>query len=215
MNIAVFGTGMVGTTIGAKLIGLGHNVRMGSRTATNEKALAWVAANGANASNGTFADAAEFGEIIFNCTNGAGALDALHAAGVANLNGKVLIDITNPLDFSKGMPPTLLVANTDSLGESIQRAFPDTKVVKTLNTVTCSVMVDPSLLSGEHDMMLCGNDAGAKATVKDILMNWFGWKIVHDLGDLTAARPMEAYVIYWVRFMGTLGTPNFNIHIVK
>lgn len=206
---------MVGTTIGAKLIGLGHNVRMGSRTATNEKALAWVAANGANASNGTFADAAEFGEIIFNCTNGAGALDALHAAGVANLNGKVLIDITNPLDFSKGMPPTLLVANTDSLGESIQRAFPDTKVVKTLNTVTCSVMVDPSLLSGEHDMMLCGNDAGAKATVKDILMNWFGWKIVHDLGDLTAARPMEAYVIYWVRFMGTLGTPNFNIHIVK
>ncbi|MBS1904391.1 MAG: NAD(P)-binding domain-containing protein [Bacteroidetes bacterium] len=215
MNIAVLGTGMVGNAIATKLVSLGHHVTMGSRSATNEKAAAWAAANGSNASVGTFADAAKFGEIVFNCTNGDGSLAALQAAGAANLDGKVLVDIANPLDFSKGMPPTLLIGNTDSLAESIQREFPNAKVVKTLNTVNCNVMVNPSLVPGDHDMMLCGNDTEAKATVKDILTNWFGWKHIHDLGDLTAARPMEAYVIYWVRFMGTLGTPNFNMHIVR
>lgn len=211
----MLGTGMVGATIGTKLIELGHSVRMGSRTPSNEKALAWAAVNGERASTGTFADAAAFGELVFNCTNGASAMHALNDATALNLKGKVLIDISNPLDFSKGMPPTLLVANTDSLAESIQRTFPDAKVVKTLNTVNCNVMVNPSLVAGEHDMMLCGNDAEAKAVVTDILKNWFGWKIVHDLGDLTAARAMEMYVIYWVRLMGTLGTPNFNIHVVS
>lgn len=216
MKIAVLGTGMVGKAIGTKLVQLGHQVMKGSRTSNNEKATAWVQQFGANASQGTFADAAKFGEIIFNCTNGAGALDALMAAGEENLGNKVLIDISNPLDFSRGMPPTLLVANTDSLGEQIQRSFPKAKVVKTLNTVNCNVMVDPSLVPGDHDMFVSGDDAEAKAKVKDILMNWFGWKNVLDLGDITGARSMEMYVILWVRLMmGEVGNPNFNLHFLK
>lgn len=216
MKIAVLGTGMVGHAIATKLVQLGHQVMKGSRTSNNEKASAWVQNNGPNASQGTFADAAKFGEIIFNCTNGAGALAALQSAGEENLGNKLLIDITNPLDFSKGMPPTLLVANADSLGEQIQKAFPNSKVVKTLNTVNCNVMVNPSLVPGEHDVFVSGNDADAKAMVKDILVNWFGWKNVVDLGDITGARSMEMYVILWVRMMmGPIGNPNFNIHIVK
>jgi predicted dinucleotide-binding enzyme len=137
MRIGILGTGMVGQAIGSKLIQLGHEVKMGSRTADNEKATQWVKANGVRASQGTFADAAAFGEILFNCTAGMASLDALRMAGPANLKDKILIDIANPLDFSKGMPPTLAICNTDSLGEQIQRAFPDVKVVKTLNTMNC------------------------------------------------------------------------------
>jgi predicted dinucleotide-binding enzyme len=215
MNIAVFGTGMVGNTIASKLVSLGHNVMMGSRTATNEKATAWVATNGANASAGTYSDAAAFGEIVFNCTSGAGSLEALRAASATNLSGKIIVDISNPLDFSKGMPPSLFVCNTDSLAEQIQREFPDTKVVKTLNTVNCNVMVNPSLVPGDHDMMYCGNDAKAKATVKEILTGWFGWKQTHDLGDLTAARGMEMWLPLWLKLWGAVGSSNFNLHIAK
>ncbi len=137
MKIGVLGTGMVGEAIGTKLIQLGHEVKMGSRTANNEKAAAWVKQNGEKATQGTFADAAAFGEMLFNCTSGGASLEALKMAGAENLNGKVLIDIANPLDFSRGMPPSLLVCNTDSLGEQIQRAFPEAKVVKSLNTMNC------------------------------------------------------------------------------
>jgi predicted dinucleotide-binding enzyme len=188
---------------------------MGARDANNDKAAAWAKASGAKASQGTFADAAAFGELLFNCTSGAGALAALAAAGKQNLAGKILVDVTNPLDFSKGMPPSLLVCNTDSLGEQIQRAYPDTKVVKTLNTTNCQIMVDASLLKGEHDMFMSGNDAAAKGKVAEILQGWFGWKNVIDLGDLTAARGQEMFVILWVRLYGTLGTPNFNIHVAR
>src|SRR5687767_11798559 len=130
MKLGILGTGMVGATIGSKLVALGHDVVMGSRTAGGDKALAWVAAAGPGARQGTFADAAEHGELLFNCTSGAGSLDALHGAGTGTLAGKILIDVANPLDFSKGMPPTLSICNTDSLGEQIQRAFPRTRVVK-------------------------------------------------------------------------------------
>jgi predicted dinucleotide-binding enzyme len=206
---------MVGNTIGSKLISLGHNVMMGSRTAGNEKATAWAASQGISASNGTYADAAAFGELIFNCTSGIGSMEAFKQAGAANINGKVVIDISNPLDFSKGMPPSLSVCNTDSLSEQLQREFPEAKIVKTLNTVNCNIMVNPAMLAGDHDMMLCGNDIDAKVTVKDILMNWFGWKTVHDLGDLTGARGMEMWLPLWLRFMMTTGTANFNIRLVK
>jgi predicted dinucleotide-binding enzyme len=172
MKIAVLGTGMVGQTIGDKLIALGHEVKMGAREAKNEKAAAFAAKDG-KASHGTFADAAAFGEIVFVCTNGMGTLDALHAAGAANLAGKVVIDSTNPLYFSKGVPPTLFVSNSDSLGEQVQRAFPDAKVVKTLNTVNCSVMVDAKKVAdGDHTVFVSGNDAGAKARVTEILTGW-------------------------------------------
>jgi predicted dinucleotide-binding enzyme len=206
---------MVGNTIATKLVQLGHEVKMGSRTAGNEKAVQWAKANGAKASNGTFAEAAEFGEIIFNCTAGSASLEALKLAGAKNLKGKILVDISNPLDFSKGMPPTLTVCNTDSIGEQIQRAFPDAKVVKTLNTINCNVMVTPHIVPGPHDIFMSGNDAKAKAKVREIVTDWFGWKSVIDLGDITTARGPEMYLALWVRLMAVNQTPNFNIRIVK
>lgn len=215
MKIGVLGTGMVGETIATKLVRLGHTVRMGSRTAGNSKAAAWLASAGSNGSAGTFADAASFGEVLFVCTKGDGTIDALRAAGAPSLAGKVVIDISNPLDFSKGMPPSLFISNTDSLGETIQRTFPEARVVKTLNTVNCRVMVEPSLIPGDHDMFLCGNDAEAKATVRTILSDWFGWKHVIDLGDITNARATEQLLPIWVRLWGVLQTPNFNLHVVR
>jgi predicted dinucleotide-binding enzyme len=214
MKIAVFGTGMVGNTIATKLAKLGHEVKMGSRAAGNAKAVEWAQANGAKASQGSFAEAAAFGELAFNCTLGAGALEAVQAAK-KELAGKILVDLSNPLDFSKGMPPSLFVCSTDSLGEQIQRALPETKVVKALNTVNCNLMVDASLVKGDHDMFMSGNDAGAKGQVKEILTGWFGWKNVVDLGDLTAARAQEALLLLWVRLYGALQTPNFNVHIAR
>jgi predicted dinucleotide-binding enzyme len=215
MKIAVFGTGMVGNTIASKLVSLGHDVKMGSRTASNEKAVAWAKHAGARASYGTFAEAADFGEIIFNCTLGNATLDALNAAGARTLEGKVLVDISNPLDFSQGMPPSLFVFGRDSLAEQIQRAFPKTRVVKALNTISANVMVDPSRVPGEHATFVSGNDAEAKKKVTEILRGWFGWKQVIDLGDITTARGTEAYLMLWLRLWGALGTPDFNVHIVK
>ena len=218
MNIGVLGTKDVGNAIATKLVLLGHNVKMGSRSATNEKAAEWVKNNGALASQGTFADAAKFaGEFIFNCTSGAGSLDALKSAGAENLNGKILIDISNPLDFSKGFPPSLTVSNTDSLGEQIQRAFPELKVVKALNTLSNPLMVNPMLVNnGDHTLPVCGNDEGAKAKVVSLL-NTFGWKKenILDLGDLTASRGMEAWLLLWVRIFGKLQTPMFQTKVVK
>jgi hypothetical protein len=215
MKIGILGTGAVGNTIGTKLISLGHAVKMGSRTANNEKAAAWVSSAGASASQGTFAETAAFGEIVFNCTSGMGALEALKLAGKENLSGKILVDVSNPLDFSNGFPPTLTVCNADSLGEQIQREFPETKVVKTLNTTNCKVMVEPSLVPGEHDMFICGNDADAKEEVKKILTDSFGWKSVIDLGDITNARATEMLLPIWVRLYGVFKTGNFNFKIVK
>lgn len=215
MKIGVLGTGMVGKSIGTKLIQLGHSVKMGSRTANNEKAAEWSKASGANASQGTFADAAAFGEIVFNCTSGMASLEALKLATAAAMNGKILVDISNPLDFSKGMPPTLSVCNNDSLGEQIQRAYPAVKVVKTLNTVNCNLMVNPALVPGSHDIFVCGNDAGAKGKVTEILKNWFGWKSVVDLGDISAARGTEMILPLWVRLMGLYQSPAFNFKIVR
>ncbi|NVO18110.1 MAG: NAD(P)-binding domain-containing protein [Bacteroidetes bacterium] len=214
MKIAVIGTGMVGATIGSGLIALGHEVMMGSRTRENQKAIEWKKSNGSKASNGTFFEAASFGEIIFNCTSGQASLEALQLAGRENLSGKVLVDIANPLDFSGGMPPSLSICNTDSLGEAIQRQFPDVKVVKTLNTVNCSIMINPSSLSEPTSIFVSGNDESAKSTVKEIL-SAFGWKDIIDLGDITTARGTEQLLPIWIRLMVSMGTPTFNFRIVK
>lgn len=215
MKIGVLGTGVVGQTIATKLVSLGHDVKMGARVAGNEKAEKWVKDNGSRASQGTFADAAAFGEIVFNCTSGMASLDALRQAGARNLDGKILIDVANPLDFSKGMPPTLSVCNTDSLGEQIQRAFPTARVVKTLNTMNTSVMVDPRLVPGDSDVFVSGNDAAAKAQVTEMLRTWFGWRSVVDLGDITSARGTEMLLPIWLRLWGTFKTPNINFHIAR
>jgi predicted dinucleotide-binding enzyme len=215
MKIGVLGTGTVGATIATKLVSLGHELRMGARRASNDKATAWAESAGAGASHGTFADAAAFGEIVFNCTAGTGSLAALQSAGAANLDAKILVDVANPLDFSKGMPPTLFLSNDTSLGETIQRTFPGTKVVKALNTVNANVMVEPGRVPGDHDVFVCGNDAGAKGEVTRILKDWFGWKSVIDLGDITAARGTEAYLHLWLRLWSALGTADFNVRVVR
>lgn len=216
MNVGILGTGIVGSTIGTKMIRLGHKVKMGSRAAGNEKAMEWVKANGADASQGSFADSAAWGGLLFNCTSGMASLEVLRQAGTSNLDGKILIDISNPLDFSKGMPPTLNPCNDDSIGERLQKAVPGLKVVKALNTLTANLMVDPASLAGaDHSLFMCGNDAGAKAKVLDLLKNGFGWKDVIDLGDITAARGQEMILPLWLRLWGGLKTPNFNFKIVR
>ena len=213
-NIAILGTGMVGDSIGTKLVSLGYKVMMGSRTTGNEKAVAWSDRNGALSSHGTFADAAAFGEIIFNCTSGQASLEALQLAGRENLQGKILVDVANPLDFSKGMPPSLAICNTDSLGETIQRQFADVKVVKALNTLSCKLMVNPGLLKDTGNLFICGNDSVAKTEVESLLRE-FGWEKIIDLGDITAARGTEQLLPIWVRLMGKLGTSMFNFSIVS
>ena len=176
----------------------------------------WLAKTNGKARVATFAEAAAHGEIVINATSGTGSLSALKLAGTQNLSGKIIIDVANPLDFSRGMPPTLTVSNTDSLGEQIQRAFPDAKVVKTLNTTNAFVMVDPARVAGgDHDLFISGNDAAAKARVTELLKRWFGWRNVIDLGDITTARGVEMLLPVWVRLMGVLGTPMFNFKIVK
>ena len=215
MKIGILGSGMVGKTLGTKLVSVGHQVMMGSRTAKSEAGQEWLNSVAGKAQQGTFADAAAFGQIVFNCTNGANSLQALRQAGAANLGGKILIEVSNPLDFSKGMPPSLTVCNTDSLGEQVQREFPQSRVVKVLNTVNCAVMVQPSLAPGDHQLFICGNDASAKSEVIARLGEWFGWKKenVIDLGDITGARATEMYLPLWLRLMGVLGTPHFNVRL--
>lgn len=213
MKIAVLGTGMVGQMIAGKLVALGHEVRMGSRSAGNEKATAWVEQAGKGASAGTFADAAAFGELVFNCTAGVASLQALEAAGSDNLGDKIMLDLSNPLDFSKGFPPTLSIANDDSLGEAIQRAFPRLRVVKTLNTMANPIMVDPASIPGEHEVFVSGDDAEAKATVTSFLKEQFGWKTVIDLGDISTARGTEAWLLLWTRLYAALGHADFNLHL--
>ncbi len=216
MKIGILGTGVVGETIGRRLVELGHDVKLGSRSATNEKAQAWAKSAGARASHGTFADAAAFGELLFNCTKGEASLAALEAAKAENLEGKVLIDLSNSLDGSKGFPPTLSVANTDSLGEQLQRAFPKARVVKSLNTMACSVMVNPRALADTSTVFLSGNDSAAKDATRAVLAQ-FGWQPSEmvDLGDITTARGPEMYLALWLRSYGALKSGTFNIKLVS
>jgi 8-hydroxy-5-deazaflavin:NADPH oxidoreductase len=202
MRVGVLGTGMVGKTIATKLRELDHDVQIGSRS-TGDDAV-------------PFAEAAGHGQLVFNCTAGTASLEALAAAGEENLAGKILVDVANPLDFSKGMPPTLSVCNDDSLGEQIQRTYPDAKIVKALNTVNASVMVDPGSVPGEHDLFICGDDDEAKAHVTSAILEPFGWPAgrIHDLGDITGARTTEMYLPLWVRLMGVVGGATFNIRVV-
>ena len=216
MRIAVLGTGMVGNAIGTRLVSLGHEVTMGSREAGNEKARTWVEAAGAGASEGSFADAAAFGELAFNCTSGLHSLQALEAAGREALAGKVLVDVANVLDFSGGRPPTVGISNAESLGEQIQRAFPATRVVKALNTMNCNVMVDPSIVPGAHDVFVCGDDEDAKRAVSELLEG-FGWPRdrILDLGGIHSARGLELYVALWLSLVGAVGGSRFNIAVVR
>jgi 8-hydroxy-5-deazaflavin:NADPH oxidoreductase len=212
MKMGVLGSGMVGQSIAARLAELGHDVMIGTRDVN--KLSAWQASN-QKVKVGSLAETASYGEMIFNATSGAGSLEALKSAGTSNLKEKVLVDIANPLDFSKGFPPSLTVSNTDSLTEQIQRTFPSAMVVKTLNTVTARIMVYPrEVANGDHTIFVSGNDADAKAQVTGLLKS-FGWINIFDLGDLTTARGTEMYLPLWVRIYGALNDGMFNIKIMK
>jgi predicted dinucleotide-binding enzyme len=226
MNIGILGTGMVGQSITEKLVQLGHKVMMGTRDKAATLAKSgkdamgrpafgeWIK-NNSSVQLGVYSEAASFGELLVNATSGVGSIDALKSAGENNMANKILLDVSNPLDFSKGMPPTLTICNTDSLGEQIQRTFPKVKVVKSLNTLNAYLMTNPKLLPEPTNLFLNGNDAAAKAEVKKLLMS-FGWNEndIIDMGDISTARGTEQILPIWVRLWGTLQTPIFNFKIV-
>jgi 8-hydroxy-5-deazaflavin:NADPH oxidoreductase len=228
MKVAVLGTGSVGQTIANRLAGLGHEVVIGTRDVAESKLRKTADAFG-NPAIGewiennptiklvTFSEAATFGEIIFNCTKGVYGIEALTLAGKENLDGKIIVDISNPLDFSKGMPPTLTICNDNSLGEEIQKHFPNAKVVKALNTMWCGLMVNPTMIGGgDHSTFVCGNDQEAKTEVKTILKS-FGWteNNILDLGDITNSRGTEMYLPLWVRIFSVTQNGAYNIKIVS
>jgi len=230
MKIAIIGTGIVGKTIASKLVELNHDVMMGTRnvsdkltsTATdnygNPPFGEWIKTN-IKVKLGSFAEAAAFGELVVNATNGSNSLTALILAGTKNLAGKVLIDISNPLDFSNGMPPSLLpgLNNTNSLAEEIQKTFPDTMVIKTLNTMWCGLMVNPNLVgNGDHINFISGNNSEAKNKVIKLL-NQFGWldKNILDIGDITGARATESLLPIWLKVMGVTKNGAFNFRLVQ
>ena len=217
MKIAVLGTGSVGQTLAAKCADLGHHVVIGTRDPerlSDEFALFLDSHSAVKALN--FSGAVSFGDLVINAVSGAHTLKALQLAGAENLSDKVLIDVANPLDFSKGMPPTLSVCNESSLAEEIQLAFPNVRVIKSLNTMTASLMVKPSLLDGDHQVFINGNSADAKDVVRALLQE-FGWKAsnIVDLGDITASRGVEMYLPLWLRIYGAMGTALLNVRIVK
>jgi predicted dinucleotide-binding enzyme len=226
MKIAVFGTGTVGPAVAEALAKLGHDVVIGTREPqatlartepgpTGGVPFARWHAEHAGIRLTTFADAAAASDVVVNATNGTGSLDALAAAGAENLSGKVIVDIANPLDFSGGFPPSLNPVNTDSLGEQIQRTFPDARVVKTLNTMSASVMVDPaSVAGGDHSVFISGNDADAKTAVAGLLAD-LGHRDIIDLGDITTARGTEMLLPVWLRLWGAFGNADFNFKIAR
>jgi len=212
MIMGVLGSGMVAQGLSARLAELSHDVVIGTRDA--EKLKGWQSSN-QRVKIGSFAETAAHAEMVFNATNGAASLAALSMAGAENLTGKVLVDISNPLDYSNGFPPSLTVCGTDSLAEQIQREFPFTKVVKTLNTVTARIMAYPlEVANGDHHVFISANDADAKAQVTDLLKS-FGWIHIFDLGDLSTARGTEAYMLLWVRLYGAMNTGMINVKIMK
>lgn len=225
MDIAVLGTGMVGQALAGGLARLGHSVTVGTRDpeATlartepdgmgNPPFASWRVDHDRIALT-TYADAAAGAELVVLAGNGSAALDMLTAAGAGHLAGKVLVDVTNPLDFSAGFPPTLFVKDTDSLGEQVQAAFPEARVVKTLNTLTAALMVDPGLLGETTTVFVSGDDAAAKTTVTEILTG-LGHRDVIDLGGIETARGVEMWLPLWLRTMSALGTGMFNIKVVR
>ena len=228
MDIGIIGSGGVARTLASKLLDLGHTVTISSRDTSKAKDLGqmgtlpsadeWVAAqraDGAAAAAGSFAEAAAAGELVINAAAGAGVLEALELAGASNLHGKIVIDLSNPLDFSRGMPPGLSICNTDSLGERVQAALPEARVVKTLNTVNANVMIDPAQLGEPTTIFVSGNDGEAKEWVtRHVLREWFGWEHVVDLGDITSARGPEMYLPLWLRMWGATGAAALNIKLV-
>ena len=211
MQVAVLGTGSVGRAIAPRLAELGHSVRLGTRDPAATRARdGWTDLPGVPLV--TFAEAAAGADLVVHAGNGLAALDLLGQAG--DLAGTVLLDISNPLDFSAGFPPTLAVKDTDSLAEQLQRAFPDTRVVKSLNTLTAELMVHPDRLPEPTTVFVSGDDADAKRLVTGLLTQ-LGHRDVIDLGGIETARGTEMWLPLWLRLMGALGTAEFNLKVVR
>lgn len=216
MRVAVLGSGSVGRAVAAGMSKAGHEVVLATRDTTRAELQRWSSETGVPLA--VPVEAARGVEVLVNATPGDASAAALAGAGAGGdeLAGTVVLDLANPLDFSAGFPPSLTVANTDSLAETLQRAFPRLRVVKALNTVNVEVMVDPGGLAEPSALFVAGDDAGAKATVTELLVS-LGWdrdQLV-DLGPLQAARGSEAYLLLWVRLMQALGTPKFNVRLVR
>ena len=214
MRIGILGSGPVGQTLGRGLAARGHDVKIGSRTPQKPELQEWLKATNGKASVGTFAEAAKHGEILALCCLGTAVDSVLQQAGPQNFRGKVLIDVTNPLDFSKGMPPSLFVGTTESLGERIQRKVPSTKVVKALNIVGNPTMVHPQMEEGLPTMLVAGNDAGAKKKVGALLRE-LGWEDPIDIGGIDGARWLEAFVPLWVRLAQEVGSWTVAIRVLR
>ncbi|MGW7610691.1 NADPH-dependent F420 reductase [Streptomyces sp. NPDC054766] len=213
MRYGVLGTGDVGRALAGKLVEVGHEVCLGSRTKDNAAAVEWVGGSGPTARHGTFADAAAFGEVVVNAVGGRVALTVLRSAGEEQLDGKVLLDVSNPMAFEDG-EMRLSPVESDSVGEQIQRAFPQARVVKSLNTVNCQVMVDPARVPGEHQIFVSGDDESAKEQVT-ALLGEFGWPAhrVLDLGGIRTARAAEMYLPLWLNLFRSIGHPEFNVEV--
>ncbi len=227
MKIGILGTGIVGRTLATKLAELNHEVMIGTRDVTATLARTkpdnwskitfneWIKQY-PEIRLGSFEQTAAHGGILFNATAGTITIEVLQTIRLDYLNGKILIDTANPLDFSRGFPPSLSVVDIDSLGEQIQLAFPKTMVVKALNTVVVELMTNPNqVANGDHHLLICGNDVQAKAQVKNLLTKEFGWKYVIDLGDITASRGMEMLLPIHFRLWNSLQTRKLNFKIVQ
>jgi len=209
LQIGILGSGPAGRTLGTGLLGRGHQVMIGSRDPA--KLQTWLAAAGPEAQAGSFADAARFGELIVLSVLGSAAEDVLRLAGLDNFDGKILLDASDPLDFSSGKPG-LFVGTTDSLGERIQRLLPRADVVKGLNTVVAQVMVDPSLTGGDPDMFIAGDSEQAKAAVTGLLAE-FGWPVI-DMGGIESARWLEAMSLAWVVYSHRTGKTHHAFKLI-
>jgi predicted dinucleotide-binding enzyme len=198
MNVGVLGRGVVGQRLAAAFNERGHDVMIGTRDPSNEELQSWLAGEGAGIRAGTLGDVAAFGELLVIAVLGNAAEDAISQAGPERFAGKVVIDATNPLDFSQGPPPRLSISGHDSLGEHIQRAIPDAKVVKAFNTIGNMYFADPTFAEGHATMFIAGDDEGAKATVGEILES-FGWPPPVDIGGIEGSRELEAMCILWVK----------------
>lgn len=227
MKIAIIGTGMVGRGLAARLAGLGHDVAIGTRDVEDTLARStpdgmgtppyaqWQQEN-PQVRLLALPDAGEHGEVVINAANGQNALATLEGVGAGPLVGKVLLDLALPLDLSEGFPPTLTISNTDSLGEQIQRAFPDARVVKSLTSVYYQVMIDPTRVPGPHSIFVAGDDSDAKRVVEEILRE-FGWptESIIDLGDISGARGVEMYARLFFTLYNAFGTFDFNINVTR
>ncbi|WP_201004780.1 NADPH-dependent F420 reductase [Paenibacillus glycanilyticus] len=215
MKIGFIGSGNVGQTLGHVLVELGHDVKLGARQPAKLTNWKQSLENSGLASVGTYQEAAEHGELVINATPGVASLEVLQSIGQKSLAGKILIDVALPLEFTNG-ELRLSIAPNDSLGEQIQQAFPETQVVKTLNTVTSALMINPlNLAEGQHDMFIGGNDTEAKNKVSEYLRQWFGWKNIIDLGDISSARATEGLLLLTSRIYGALGHSNFNLKVIR